>query len=605
MKPPANDSFSQPESYIDRTYASRPGLKFKRQLRLKGARWRAITSVFHKTPVSSHRGCQENMASNFQNECPSEDRSLTPITGVPPAKEKPPPDPNMNNPRYILNRACIYERYLPGDAYITAHVERLQHGYYSNPGVSDHDSHHVDFLAIGFTLHSPNTLSHRFKSAKIRVSVRGSREYSNSHHHPYGYPPGNPRFLMHAPHLIYGTVSPETMEWTFSLAGSLGVSEMPVSASIIPSGSINSRYRRYEMMRIQGSARTLKSERGPSFDIEAGEIVWSLEENDLQRSGLPREFTFVMLVHKPAADSRVNLSMDIEPVIAAKMGSYPSPMLKLPAFQPLARRGIDFRQEIGQRFEPTSPRGYNFAELASMFDEYIAMPGRKFSRQMQIPPEPPLPDNHFQGTYPGQYGQLNPYQQQLQSQNMALTNNGINLQNSLLQTTLQNLWRSRGRDQGDEQPQPPLRAQPQPQPCPPRMNFPNTESPENTMTLNLHLHVDSGTATQFAHLARAKSPARDFSREPSGPNPDSMTETDNRPRGVSLEEIHEDGVQENERRLARLQRAREPMREAVASDGEDEPRQPGRFDHARARRGIMSMANSPLSASLLSALSEG
>lgn len=239
------------------------------------------------------------------------------------------------------------------------------------------------------------------------------------------------------------------------------------------------------------------------------------------------------------------------------------------------------------------------------------------SFQMQIPPEPPLPDNHFQGTYPGQYGQLNPYQQQLQSQNMALTNNGINLQNSLLQTTLQNLWRSRGRDQGDEQPQPPLRAQPQPQPCPPRMKIPNTESPENTMTLNLHLHVDSGTATQFAHLARTKSPvqsrgpglrrsqARDFSREPSGPNLDSMTETDNRPRGVSLEEIHEDGAQENEWRLARLQRAREPVREAVASDGEDEPRQPGRFDHARARRGIMSMANSPLSASLLSALSEG
>jgi hypothetical protein len=322
-------------------------------------------------------------STSFRNERPDK-RSLTPIKLVPPFKEKQPPDPNLNNPRLLLNRACIYERHLPSDAYITAHIERLQHGYYSNPTVSDQGSRHVDFLAIAFTFHSPNTLSHRFKSAKIRVAVRGSREISSSSRHPYGHPPGNPRFLMHAPHLLYGTVSPETLEWSFSLAGSLGISEMPVSASIIPSGSVNSRYRRYEMMRIQGSARTLQSEQGRDYDVEAGEIVWSLEENDLQRSGLPREFTFVMLIHKPAADSRISLSVDIDPVIAAKIGSYPSPLLKLPAFQPLPRRGdIDFLKEVGQRFEPVEPgRGYNFAALASMFDEYIAMPGRKFSRQV-------------------------------------------------------------------------------------------------------------------------------------------------------------------------------------------------------------------------------
>jgi hypothetical protein len=37
---------------------------------------------------------------------------------------------------------------------------------------------------------------------------------------------------------------------------------------------------------------------------------------------------------------------------------------------------IDFQQEVGQRFEPVDPvRGFNFAELGSMFDEYIAMLG--------------------------------------------------------------------------------------------------------------------------------------------------------------------------------------------------------------------------------------
>jgi hypothetical protein len=384
MKDTINDNRSQLKSFIGQIFALPSSTKPKRQPRLEVARWRALTSIFHKTAASSHRSHQSRMAiPNFQTES-SNERSLTPIKLVPSFKEKQPPDPNMNNPRLLLNRACIYERHLPGDTYITAHIERLQHGYYSNPTVSDEDSNHVSFLAIGFTFHSPNTLSHRFKSAKIRVSVRGSRELCSSSRYPYGYPPGNPRFLMHAPHLLYGTVSPETMEWTFSLAGSLGISEMPVSASIIPSGSVNSRYRRYEMMRIQGSARTLKSEQGRNFDVEAGEIVWSLEENDLQRSGLPREFTFVMLIHKPAADSRISLSVDVDPVIAAKIGNYPSPLLKLPTFQPLPRRGgIDFRKEVGQRFEPVDPgRGYNFAALASMFDEYIAMPGRKFSRQV-------------------------------------------------------------------------------------------------------------------------------------------------------------------------------------------------------------------------------
>lgn len=138
---------------------------------------------------------------------------------------------------------------------------------------------------------------------------------------------------------------------------------------------------------------------------------------------------------------------------------------------------------------------------------------------------------------------------------------------------------------------------------------------ENSMTLNLHLHIDNATASQFSHLARAKSPlqtrgpglrrsqAREFPRDP-GQNPDSMAEPSDRPRGLSLEEIQEDEADENERRIARLQRVG-ASREPTTSDGEGESRHPSRFDYARARRGIMSMANSPLSASLLSALSEG
>ncbi|CRL21816.1 unnamed protein product [Penicillium camemberti] len=462
---------------------------------------------------------------SVQNGHVLDSRSLTPIRNTPSAKEKEPPDPNLANPRLTTNRALVYERRLPGDAYITAYVQRLQHGYYSSAAVSDEDAEHVDFLALAFTFHSPHTITHRIKSATISVSVRGNRDLSSPKSHPYGYPHGNPRFLMHAPHLIYGTVSPETMEWTFSLAGSLGISELPVSASVIPSGSFNGRYKRYEMMRIQGSARTLKSPAGREFDIEAGKIVWSMEENNVQRSGLPREFTFVMLIQKPTANSNISLSIDVDPVIDAMIGSYPSLMLKLPEYQPLPRRGVNFQQEIGQRFEPVDPvRGFNFAELGSMFDEYIAMPGRKFSRQIPIPTETDIPDNHFQRTYPGQYGPLNPipYQQQLQTHNLALQNNSLSLQNNLLQTTLQNLWitqprgeetqsrpqqvspqtqnQNQGQGQGYSSPESSHpRPRPHPAPTPTTSTIP--QSPAITIPLTLHLHLDPAT-TNLPNLAR-------------------------------------------------------------------------------------------------------
>lgn len=137
------------------------------------------------------------------------------------------------------------------------------------------------------------------------------------------------------------------------------------------------------MMRIQGSVRTLKSPRGSKFDVEAGETVWSLEENNLQRSGLPREFTFVMLIQKPAANRKITLSLDIDPVIDAWCGRYPRWLLAFPPYRPVKRRGVEFSQELGQRFEPVDgKRGFNFAALVSSFDDYIAMPGRKFTRSV-------------------------------------------------------------------------------------------------------------------------------------------------------------------------------------------------------------------------------
>ncbi|KAF7717647.1 Uncharacterized protein PECH_002976 [Penicillium ucsense] len=355
-------------------------------------------------------------------------------------------DPNMSNSRLLVNRACIYERNLPGDAYITAHVARLQHGYYASKAVSDNDAEYVDFLAISFVFHTSRTLQHRFKSATIKASIRSAHGKGRLRRNRHGSPPVNPHFLMHAPHLIYGHVSPETMEWTFSLAGALGVSETPVSASIMPSHKTTGRYRRYEMMRIQGSARTLKSTRGAQLDVEAGEIVWSLEENSLQRTGLPREFTFVMLVQKPSATSALSLDLEIEPVVQAMVGKYPSWLLGLSTYQPLPRRGVDFNQEIGQRFEPVdASRGFNFAALESSIDDYIAMPGRKYTRQIEYPdetsPEPnqdhDQSDNHdhdhdHDHNHTCTHCTLNPLQQ--------LHFNGMVLQNHMLQSHVNQLY---------------------------------------------------------------------------------------------------------------------------------------------------------------------
>lgn len=288
---------------------------------------------------------------------------------------KKPKDPNLTDSRLLVHRRCIYERRLPGNAYITAHVERLQHGYFSSPNLSGRDIDHVDFLAVNFVFHPSDCQSHRFKAATIKASIQNAEGE--------GFfprlPQENPRFLMYAPHLIYGAVSPETLQWNFSLAGSLGISDAPLAASLSPSGSVRGQYKVYEMMKIQGSVRTLKSRDGPEFHVEDGEIVWSLTENPLQRSGLPREFTFVMLIQKPHEDSRLRFSLEIEPVIDAWFGSYPSWLLGLSKYQPLGKRPVNFRHEVGQRFEPVDSRGFNFASLAGSLDSYVNMPGSTYS----------------------------------------------------------------------------------------------------------------------------------------------------------------------------------------------------------------------------------
>ncbi|KAL4780571.1 hypothetical protein BJX76DRAFT_337717 [Aspergillus varians] len=330
-------------------------------------------------------------------------------------------DPNIPDHRLNINRPCIYERHLPGNTYTTAHVQRLQHGYYSTAAVSDRDINHVDFLAVSFVFHSPDTLSHRFKAATIRASLHYPDTNTPSSSRPRHYRTNHPHFLMHAPHLLYGSVSPETLQWSYSLSGSLGISQLPLIASLSPAAGLNGRFSRYEMMRIQGSVRTLD-------DNPASQIVWTLEENTLQRSGLPREFTFAMLIAKPAPESRVRFVLEIEPILQCWLGSYPGWWLKLlKRYRAVRRkRGVDFRMSVGQRFGPgssSSRRGFNFATLVSGFDEYVSLPGKRITvatggnsqdqtnPPMPFPPSIPNPNpmpHPEQGPWPRQPSTLTP-----------------------------------------------------------------------------------------------------------------------------------------------------------------------------------------------------
>lgn len=185
-----------------------------------------------------------------------------------PTTRKPPPvkyDPNAPDKRLQIRQKCIYERHLPGGAYISAHVNRLQRGYYDTDLMQEGHMNSVYFVSVHFVFHPSNTDAHRFKSCEIRVRVHG--------HDPKGYYhekiPQFPRFLKHAPELMYGEVSPENLQWNFSLSSSLGVSQTPLSANIKPSVGYKSSYKVYDMMTIQGSLRTLYADgENSDYDVE-------------------------------------------------------------------------------------------------------------------------------------------------------------------------------------------------------------------------------------------------------------------------------------------------------------------------------------------------
>jgi hypothetical protein len=286
-------------------------------------------------------------------------------------------DVNVPKKRFQVHQRCLYERTLPGDAFLSAHVNRLQHGFYESSSLHEDTLDNVFFVSVHFVFHPHDPRSHRFKSADIKVCVHGDQDPPGSlEDRRYQPPRSHPRILKHAPELMFGAVSPENLQWNFSLSSSLGVSQAPVTATLNPTGGMKGSYKVFHMMSVQGSIRSQRSPLGPEHDVEDAMAVWTLEENILQRSGLPREFDFVMLVHKPDDVKNVYLTVDVDAEVDSWFGTYPKWYTSLSKYRPTQDFTIDFNADIGQRFLPSQPgRGFNFGSLPHPLDEYVTMPG--------------------------------------------------------------------------------------------------------------------------------------------------------------------------------------------------------------------------------------
>lgn len=144
------------------------------------------------------------------------------------AIEVPPANPNArinnNGPQdqFQITRHLLYERDFGGDAYVSAHLQRLQNGCFTDKNVHEADMLHVTFAAVTFTFHPSLSDTHRFKSAMITITASSS-------------PDGCPiKFLKFAPHLAFGRISSASLKWYFQLAATVGVTKGISEASLKP-----------------------------------------------------------------------------------------------------------------------------------------------------------------------------------------------------------------------------------------------------------------------------------------------------------------------------------------------------------------------------------
>ncbi|RDL40680.1 uncharacterized protein BP5553_00659 [Venustampulla echinocandica] len=238
---------------------------------------------------------------------------------------------NKNGPQdqFQITRHLLYERDFGGDAYVSAHLQRLQNGCFTDKNMHEPDMLHVTFAAITFTFHPSLSDVHRFRSAVITITANSS-------------PDGNPiKFLKFAPHLAFGRISSASLKWYFQLAATVGVTRGLSEASLKPSLGYEKDMVVGSMVKIQGSTRSTtpyepfisisSSSQSPSKarkKLPDTRLVWSLEENPQQESGLPREFTFVFLMERLHSDQKETIKRSFAGNVDGSCLSAPPAVIK-------------------------------------------------------------------------------------------------------------------------------------------------------------------------------------------------------------------------------------------------------------------------------------
>ncbi|TGO26137.1 hypothetical protein BPAE_0065g00110 [Botrytis paeoniae] len=148
----------------------------------------------------------------------------------------------------------------------------------------------------------------------------------------------------------------------------LGVST-PATATVTPSTEYDRSKVIGNMLKIQGSTRSAEG-------MQSSKLIWSLEENEQQCTGLPREFTFVFLVEQPVAKAPFSLQIGIKPVFSSS--------LKACSFgTEITKKSDILSGEVGQMFS-SSPYAFNFATMLGQFEDLVELPGNASSIQDYI-----------------------------------------------------------------------------------------------------------------------------------------------------------------------------------------------------------------------------
>lgn len=252
----------------------------------------------------------------------------------------------------VFQKSLLEHEFNHHEAFVSARVQRIQHGVYTNPDRllfygTPNPEMIVTFVAVTFIFHPMNSLKHRFQRATIEITAQ------DDDHQPL-------KFVKFAPHLAFGRVSTESLHWTFALSATIGVTQGPVGASVIPSASFDTQKVIDAMLKIQGSSRTHRG-------VESGKLVWSLEENQQQSTGLPREFTFVFLLERRDLRNDLHLAVSIKPILTLAFGP------KFLEHDVVGGNWVNVgKAEMGQRF---SRKPFNFATMAGQFEDLIELPG--------------------------------------------------------------------------------------------------------------------------------------------------------------------------------------------------------------------------------------